>query len=106
MDEPFGALDERTGYCSSELLRIQQMLRRTVLCITHSIQESIMLSDRVALMSSGPGRVKEVLDVELPRPRSPDLMSTPEFGSLVARVWSSIREESVRTSAHLPPEST
>jgi NitT/TauT family transport system ATP-binding protein len=57
-------------------------------------------------MSSGPGRVKEVLSVELPRPRSPDLMSTPEFGSLVARVWSSIREESVRTGVHLPPEST
>jgi NitT/TauT family transport system ATP-binding protein len=107
MDEPFGALDEQTRLLlGEELLRIQQMLRQTVLFITHSIQESIMLSDRVALMSSGPGRVKEVLNVELPRPRSPDLMSTPEFGSLVARVWSSIREESVRAGAHLPPEST
>jgi NitT/TauT family transport system ATP-binding protein len=98
MDEPFGALDEQTRLLlGEELLRIQQMLRQTVLFITHSIQESIMLSDRVALMSSGPGRVKEVLNVEFPRPRRPDLMSTPEFGSLVGRVWSSIREESVRT---------
>jgi NitT/TauT family transport system ATP-binding protein len=56
-------------------------------------------------MSSSPGRVKEVLNVELPRPRSPDLMSTPEFGSLVARVWNSIREESARTGEHLSPDS-
>ena len=107
MDEPFGALDEQTRLLlGEELLRIQQTLRQTVLFITHSIQESIMLSDRVALMSAGPGRIKEVLSVELPRPRSPDLMSTPEFGSLVARVWSSIREESGRTGVPLSPEST
>jgi NitT/TauT family transport system ATP-binding protein len=107
MDEPFGALDEQTRLLlGEELLSIQQTLRQTVLFITHSIQESIMLSDRVALMSAGPGRIKEVLNVELPRPRSPDLMGTPEFGSLVAHVWSSIREESGRAGVHLSPEST
>jgi NitT/TauT family transport system ATP-binding protein len=98
MDEPFGALDEQTRLLlGEELLRIQQTLRQTVLFVTHSIQESILLSDRVALMSSGPGRIKEVLAVGLPRPRGPELISTPEFGALAARAWNSIREESART---------
>jgi NitT/TauT family transport system ATP-binding protein len=98
MDEPFGALDEQTRLLlGEELLRIQQTLRQTVLFVTHSIQESILLSDRVALMSSSPGRIKEVLAIGLPRPRGPELISTPEFGALVGRAWNSIREESART---------
>jgi NitT/TauT family transport system ATP-binding protein len=96
MDEPFGALDEQTRMLlGEELLRIQQDLRQTVLFVTHSIQESIMLSDRIALMSSSPGRIKDVVVVGFDRPRSPDLISTPEFGALMARVWNSIREESL-----------
>jgi NitT/TauT family transport system ATP-binding protein len=94
MDEPFGALDDQTRMLlGEELLRIQQALRQTVLFVTHSISESIMLSDRVVLMSRRPGRVKDVLSVGFPRPRGPDLIGTPEFGSLVARAWRSIREE-------------
>jgi NitT/TauT family transport system ATP-binding protein len=109
MDEPFGALDDQTRMLlGEELLRIQQTLRQTVLFITHSIQESIMLSDRVVLMSRGPGRIKDVLTVTFPRPRSPDLIATPEFGSLAARAWRSIREESVmaghRSRAVVPEE--
>jgi NitT/TauT family transport system ATP-binding protein len=97
MDEPFGALDEQTRMLlGEELLRIQQELRQTVLFVTHSIQESIMLSDRVVLMSRGPGRIKDVITVGFPRPRSPDLISTPEFGALTAQAWNSIREESLR----------
>jgi NitT/TauT family transport system ATP-binding protein len=97
MDEPFGALDEQTRMLlGEELLRIQQELRQTVLFVTHSIQESIMLSDRIALMSSSPGRIKDVVSVPFTRPRSPDLISTPEFGALTARVWNTIREESLR----------
>jgi len=105
MDEPFGALDEQTRMLlGEELLRIQQTLRQAVLFITHSIQESIMLSDRVALMSSRPGRIKEILTVGFPRPRSPDLIGTAEFGSLVGRVWSSIREESARARVRPFPD--
>jgi NitT/TauT family transport system ATP-binding protein len=97
MDEPFGALDEQTRMLlGEELLRIQQELRQTVLFVTHSIQESIMLSDRVVLMSRGPGRIKDVITVGFPRPRNPDLISTPEFGALTAQAWNSIREESLR----------
>jgi NitT/TauT family transport system ATP-binding protein len=104
MDEPFGALDEQTRLLlGEELLRIQQTLRQTVLFVTHSIQESILLSDRVALMSSSPGRIKEVLAVGLPRPRGPELISTPEFGALVGRAWNSIREESARTDLRSRP---
>jgi NitT/TauT family transport system ATP-binding protein len=95
MDEPFGALDEQTRMLlGEELLRIQQALRQTVLFVTHSIQESILLSDRVVLMSAGPGRIKDVITVGLGRPRSADLISTPEFGQLTARAWNSVREES------------
>jgi NitT/TauT family transport system ATP-binding protein len=97
MDEPFGALDEQTRMLlGEELLRIQQDLRQTVLFITHSISEAIMLSDRVALMSRGPGRIKDVITIGFPRPRQPDLVSTPEYGLQSARIWSSIREESLR----------
>ncbi len=97
MDEPFGALDEQTRMLlGEELLRIQQQLRQTVLFITHSISESIMLSDRVALMSRGPGRIKDVVTIGFPRPRQPDLVSTPEYGMQSARIWGSIREESPR----------
>jgi len=97
MDEPFGALDEQTRMLlGEELLRIQQELRQTVLFITHSISESIMLSDRVALMSRGPGRIKDVVTIGFPRPRQPDLVGTPEYGVQSARIWSSIREESLR----------
>jgi NitT/TauT family transport system ATP-binding protein len=97
MDEPFGALDEQTRMLlGEELLRIQQELKQTILFITHSISESIMLSDRVALMSRGPGRIKDVIPIGFPRPRQPNLMSTPEYGVLTARIWGSIREESLR----------
>jgi NitT/TauT family transport system ATP-binding protein len=97
MDEPFGALDEQTRMLlGEELLRIQQELRQTVLFITHSISESILLSDRVALMSRGPGRIKDVVTIGFPRPRQPDLVSTPEYGAQSARIWGSIREESLR----------
>jgi NitT/TauT family transport system ATP-binding protein len=99
MDEPFGALDEQTRLLlGEELLRIQQTLRQTVLFITHSISESIMLSDRVALMSRGPGQIKDVITIPFDRPRQPDLASTPEFGVQSARIWGSIRAETGATT--------
>jgi NitT/TauT family transport system ATP-binding protein len=80
MDEPFGALDEITrAGMRYELLRIWGDTRKTVLFVTHSIPEAIVLSDRVVVMSPRPGEIREVIDIKLPRPRSEDLESTPEF---------------------------
>ena len=70
MDEPFGALDAQTrGVMQRELLRLHETSGRTTLFVTHDIREAILLSDRVAVMSVRPGTVKEIVDIELPRPR-------------------------------------
>jgi NitT/TauT family transport system ATP-binding protein len=83
MDEPFGALDEITrDQMRYELLRIWGTARKTVLFVTHSIPEAIVLSDRVVVMSARPGMVREVLTVDLPRPRDERLESSPEFLAL------------------------
>jgi NitT/TauT family transport system ATP-binding protein len=81
MDEPFSALDAMTRESMSvELQRIWKETGKTVLFITHSISEAIYLSDRVAVMSSRPGRISRIIDVDLPRPRPLDIMNTDQFG--------------------------
>ena len=97
MDEPFGALDEQTRLLLGDtVLRIQQELGQTVLLITHSIAESVQLSDRVLVMTYRPGRLKRFVEIGLPRPRTADAVTSPEFGAAVASLWADLREEASR----------
>ncbi len=96
MDEPFGALDAQTRVVMQEILtNMWQRLRISVLFITHDIDEAIFLSDRIYVMTARPGRIKAELAVELPRPRTPAMMASPEFITLVQTVRALIREESL-----------
>src|SRR5687767_7732063 len=95
MDEPFAALDAQTReFMQSELLKIWSKARKTVLFITHQINEAIYLADRVVVMSARPGRVKDIFDVPFPRPRSLSLKRDPLFLKLEDAVWRLIEEES------------
>jgi NitT/TauT family transport system ATP-binding protein len=98
MDEPFSALDAQTReIMQTELLRIWNEGRKTVLFVTHQIDEAVFLSDRVLVFGRRPGRIVESIDVELPRPRLLALKRTPEFVHYVDRIWRLI-EDDVRTS--------
>jgi NitT/TauT family transport system ATP-binding protein len=87
MDEPFGALDALTReQMQTDLLAMWQASRKTVLFITHSISEAVFLSDRIVVMTQRPGKVREIVDVDIPRPRDLDVRDTAEFGALVHRI--------------------
>jgi NitT/TauT family transport system ATP-binding protein len=100
MDEPFGALDALTReVLQDQLLQLWERDRKTVLFVTHSIDEAVLLSDRVVIMGTRPGRVKEIIPINLPRPRQPaEIRALPEFSTLRNFIWASIREESLEAA--------
>ncbi|MCL2542125.1 MAG: ABC transporter ATP-binding protein [Nocardioidaceae bacterium] len=102
MDEPFGALDVQTkAIMSNELLALWEQIRCSVIFITHDLDEAVALSDRVVVMTSSPGSIKDVYDIDLPRPRGDvqEMRFQPRFVELQRRIWSSLREEVERAYA-------
>lgn len=100
MDEPFGALDALTRHHMQELLaRIWERHRLTVLFVTHDVEEAVYMSDRVAVMSNRPGRIKSIIPITLPRPRTYAMMGTPAFAELQRTVLDEIRAESIAIAA-------
>ena len=97
MDEPFASLDEQTRLLlGDKVLAIHQQLAQTTLLITHNITEAVQLSDRVLVMTYRPGRLKRTFDIDLPRPRTSEVVSSDAFGHYVAQIWSDLREEASR----------
>jgi NitT/TauT family transport system ATP-binding protein len=94
MDEPFAALDAQTrDLMQAELLRIWQQARKTVLFVTHQIDEAIYLSDRVIVMTKRPGQAKKIFDVNLARPRDYEMRVTREFNDLKLEIWHTLKDE-------------
>jgi NitT/TauT family transport system ATP-binding protein len=97
MDEPFASLDEQTRLLlGDKVLQIQQQLNQTMLLITHNITEAVQLADRILVMTYRPGRVKRMVDIKLPRPRTSEIVSSEAFGRYVAQIWADLREEASR----------
>jgi NitT/TauT family transport system ATP-binding protein len=94
MDEPFAALDAQTrDLMQVELLRIWQQAKKTVLFVTHQIDEAIYLSDRVIVMTRRPGRTKRIFPIDLPRPRDYEMRVTPAFNDLKLEIWHTLKDE-------------
>jgi NitT/TauT family transport system ATP-binding protein len=99
MDEPFASLDAQTREVMQlELVRICDAERKTVIFVTHQIDEAVFLSDRVIVFAARPGRVKEIVPIELPRPRPFAIKRSPDFIAYVDRIWSLLEEEVFKSS--------
>lgn len=98
MDEPFGALDEQNRIIlQQELIRIWEATKKTTVFITHSIDESLCLGDRIMLLSANPGSIKEIIAVDLARPRDiASMRTTIHYNELYQRIWISLREEVIK----------
>lgn len=93
LDEPFGALDEQTRLImGEELLKILSVTSKTVLLVTHSIQEAVNLSDRILVMSPRPGKIKKIVELKMERPRK---ITSPEFVGYMDELWNLIRRPSI-----------
>jgi NitT/TauT family transport system ATP-binding protein len=98
MDEPFGALDAQTKFVmQEEVQRLYLQTHKTVIFVTHAIDESILLADEVVVMTARPGCIKAVVPINLPRPRSLDDVNSPEFGELFNNIYHLIKEEVEKT---------
>jgi NitT/TauT family transport system ATP-binding protein len=94
MDEPFGSLDAQTRESlQDELLKIWELHRKTVIFSTHSIEEAIYLSDRIAIMNSRPGKIKKIVEVGIPRPRKYVQKMSPEFMKLRFYIWELLKNQ-------------
>jgi len=99
MDEPFGALDSQTRSLMQELvLRLWEQFHQTVLFITHDVDEALLLSDTVHVMTARPGRIKQRLRIQLPRPRTVDLVTSAEFNDYKRELMTAIRDEALRSA--------
>jgi NitT/TauT family transport system ATP-binding protein len=100
MDEPLAALDAQTRtIMQEELLRIWATLGKTVIYVTHSLEEALLLGDRVVLLTARPGRVSQVFAVDLGRPRGLEVRGSQAYGLLLEKIWSQLREEVLRVMA-------
>jgi NitT/TauT family transport system ATP-binding protein len=98
LDEPFGALDKQTRLLmGDELLRLWRQTTATVFLITHALDEAAMLADRIGVMSARPGRLIDVVETRWPRERDSRIIEHADFGAITARLWKSLREESLKT---------
>ena len=94
MDEPFGALDAQTRtQLQTELLETWEKEKKTCFFITHDVEEAIILAQRVIIMSARPGRIKAIIDVDIPYPRNQETKLTPEFNKLKNEIWSQVYQE-------------
>ena len=98
MDEPFANLDAQTRLLlREELLRIWERDKKTVILVTHNLEEAVMLCDRIAVLSAPPAVVKSVITVDIPRPRTIKSMSSPDFARCVEKIWDLLRYEVDKT---------
>jgi NitT/TauT family transport system ATP-binding protein len=103
MDEPFSALDVQTrSIMSNELLALWEQSRPSVIFVTHDLEEAIALADRVVVMTAAPGTVKQVYEIDLPRPRQvPEIRFDPRFVAIYEEIWNTLRDEVQRAYARM-----
>jgi NitT/TauT family transport system ATP-binding protein len=101
LDEPFGALDQQTRLLmGDEVLNLWRNTGATVFLITHALDEAAMLADRIGAMSARPGRLIDIIETGWPRDRDSRIVEDDAFGSITARLWRSLREESLKSLGH------
>ena len=94
MDEPFAALDAQTReILQNQLLKIWDQKRTTVIFVTHGLEEAVFLADRVVVMTARPGKIKQIIEIDLPRPRGEDIRASVEFAINKEKVWTVLKEE-------------